>query len=68
MIPILLDGETIGTILVRCSLHDAYAHMQRNVIIMVLMMAVLFLAALLFTARLQRGISEPLLELADTAS
>jgi uncharacterized membrane protein affecting hemolysin expression len=25
--PILLDGETIGTILVRCSLHDAYAHM-----------------------------------------
>jgi nitrogen fixation/metabolism regulation signal transduction histidine kinase len=41
--------------------------MQRNMIIMALMMALSFLAALLFTGRLQRGISEPLLELADTA-
>jgi signal transduction histidine kinase/DNA-binding response OmpR family regulator len=65
--PILQDGENIGTIVLRCSLHDAYAHMQRNVTIMVLMMALSFLAALQFTGRLQRGISEPLLELADTA-
>jgi len=28
--PILLDGENIGTIVLRCSLHDAYAHMQRT--------------------------------------
>jgi len=62
--PILLDGENIGTIVLRCSLQTAYAHMQRNVIIMVLMMVLSFLAALLFTGRLQRGISEPLLELA----
>ena len=41
--------------------------MQRNVIIIVLMMALSFLAALLLTGRLQRGISERLLELADTA-
>lgn len=62
-----MDGKNIGTIVLRCSLHEAYGHMQRNVIIIVLMMALSFLAALLLTGRLQRGISERLLELADTA-
>jgi uncharacterized membrane protein affecting hemolysin expression len=51
--PILQDGENIGTIVLRCSLHDAYAHMQRNVTIMVLMMALSFLAALQFTRHLR---------------
>jgi len=65
--PILLDGETIGTILLRCSLQSAYEHMERNVALMILAIACSFLAALLFTARLQQGISRPLLELAAIA-
>jgi len=65
--PILLDGENIGTILLRCSLQTAYAHMKRNVGVMVLAIACSFLAALLFTARLQQRISGPLLELAEIA-
>ncbi|HXI40508.1 MAG TPA: response regulator [Bryobacteraceae bacterium] len=65
--PILLDGENIGTILLRCSLQTAYAHMERNVGVTILAIACSFLAALLFTARLQQGISGPLLELAAIA-
>jgi len=65
--PILLDGETIGIILVRSSLASAYAHMERNLAVIVLVVFVSFLMARLFTASLQRGISGPLLELADTA-
>ena len=65
--PIVLDGETIGTILVRASLQSAYAHMERNLAIIVLLISLSFLLALLFTASLQRGISGPLLELAETA-
>ena len=65
--PIRLNGEPIGTILVRCSLSEGDAHMKRNVGIMVLMIALSFLVALVATTRLQRGITGPLLELAETA-
>jgi signal transduction histidine kinase/DNA-binding response OmpR family regulator len=65
--PIVLDGEAIGTILVRASLHSAYAHMERNVGVIILMMSISFVIALGFTVSMQRGISEPLLELAEIA-
>jgi signal transduction histidine kinase/CheY-like chemotaxis protein len=65
--PILLNGEPIGTILIRCSMSDGYAHLKRNVGIMVLMIAFSFLVAFVATTRLQRGITGPLLELAETA-
>jgi signal transduction histidine kinase/DNA-binding response OmpR family regulator len=66
--PILLDGEVIGTILVRDDMRPDYLQMAQNVCAMILMMLLAFVAALLFTAKLQRGISEPLLELAATAN
>ena len=65
--PILLDGETTGAILVRSSLASDYAHMERNLGIICLMIFFSFLMASFFTASLQRGISGPLLELAGTA-
>jgi len=65
--PILLDGEPIGTILIRYSLESAYRHTQRNVLVIVLTMAASLLIALLLTTRLQRSISAPLLALAQTA-
>ena len=65
--PILLDGEAIGTILVRLSLAEAYAHMERNLGIIILVIFISFLSARLLTLSLQRGISGPLLELAETA-
>jgi two-component system, sensor histidine kinase and response regulator len=65
--PILLNGEDIGTLLLRCDLLDAYSRILRNVGVVLLVILLSFLVALLFTARLQRGISSPLLELAATA-
>ena len=65
--PIILDGEVIGTIQVHLSLASAYAHLKRNVAVIVLTIFISFLAALPATASLQRGISRPLLELAATA-
>jgi len=65
--PIILDTETIGFILVRSSLASAYAHSKRNVAVIVLAIFISFLAALPATSRLQRGISDPLLDLAGIA-
>jgi signal transduction histidine kinase/CheY-like chemotaxis protein len=65
--PILLNGERIGTILVRCSMDSAMTHMLRSIAMMVLVISLSFVAALLFSTRLQRGISDPLLYLAETA-
>ena len=65
--PILLDGESIGSILIRCSLQEAYGRMRRNVAILFIVIAVSLLGSVLFTQRLQRTISGPLLALAQTA-
>jgi two-component system sensor histidine kinase/response regulator len=65
--PILLHGEDIGTLVLRCNLLDAYSRILRNVGVVVLVILLSFVVALLFTARLQRGISAPLLALAVTA-
>ena len=65
--PIVLDTETIGFILVRSSLASAYAHLWRNVGVIVLTIFISFLAALPATASLQRGIAGPLLDLAAIA-
>ncbi len=65
--PIILDTETIGFILVRSSLASAYAHLKRNVAVIVLTIFISFLAARPATASLQRGIAGPLLELAGIA-
>jgi len=65
--PIILDGEVIGTIQVRSSLTSAYAHMARNLAVIVFTIFISFLAALPATASLQRGIAGPLLDLARIA-
>jgi signal transduction histidine kinase/DNA-binding response OmpR family regulator len=66
--PILYDGEIVGTILVCNDMRPAYLQMAQNVCVLILMMLLAFAAALLFTAKLQRGITEPLLALAGTAN
>jgi two-component system sensor histidine kinase/response regulator len=65
--PINLDGEPIGSILIRCSLQDAYGHLRRNLMIIVFTIAAAFMIALLLTTKLQQTISGPLLALARTA-
>ena len=65
--PILLDGDSIGSILIRCSLREAYGRIKRNVVVLFFVIAISLLGSVLFTQRLQRTISGPLLELAQTA-
>ena len=65
--PILLDGESTGSILIRCSLLEAYGRIRRNVVVLFFVIAISLLGSVRFTQRLQRTISGPLLELAQTA-
>jgi signal transduction histidine kinase/CheY-like chemotaxis protein len=65
--PILLDRERIGSILIRCSLQEAYGRMKRNLVVLVIMIAISLLGSMLFTQRLQQTISSPLMALARTA-
>jgi len=63
---VVLDGEEIGTILVETSAARLYESMGRNLVISAVVFAAALLIALLLSARLQRTVSNPVLELADT--
>src|SRR5579864_217339 len=65
--PIRLDGEIIGTILVHLDMQSAYSQMRRSIALIVVVMLIAFLLALVLTTKLQRIITDPLLELAGTA-
>jgi two-component system sensor histidine kinase/response regulator len=65
--PILLDGERIGTIFIESDLGRVYARARRSGEILLVVIIVAFLAAYLLALRLQREISEPIVELARVA-
>jgi len=66
--PIKDDGRTIGAVQLHASMKPAYAHLRLEIITM----AVIFVLASLFayglSARLQKVISEPILDLTRTAN
>jgi two-component system sensor histidine kinase/response regulator len=66
--PIQLKGETIGTIYVKSDLQALYASTVRFVGIISIAILISFVTAYLLASRLQRVISEPILNLAATAS
>jgi signal transduction histidine kinase/CheY-like chemotaxis protein len=65
--PISLDGDTIGTVYVRADLNPLYAQIRRYAAIAMLGLLASFLAAYAVATRLQKIISEPILELTGTA-
>ncbi|MBZ5554190.1 MAG: response regulator [Acidobacteriia bacterium] len=65
--PVVLQGERIGTIYLRSDLQELNARMKRYVLIMGLVLLMAVLVAGLLSTRLQRVISGPILELAETA-
>jgi signal transduction histidine kinase len=65
--PIVLDREGIGTIAIRSDLRDFYARLERYTTIGAFVMLVSLVVGFLLSARLQRAISEPILQLAGTA-
>ncbi len=66
--PIRLNGETIGTIYVKSDLEALYARTARFVGIISIAILISFVTAYLLASRLQRVISEPILDLAAMAS
>src|SRR5580704_9484332 len=66
--PIILNGESIGTIFIEADLRDLNERMTRFLEIDFLVLLVSLAVAFLLSTRLQRVISGPIRELADTAS
>jgi two-component system sensor histidine kinase/response regulator len=66
--PIQLSGEEIGTIYLKSDLGELYSRAERFGQIALIVILASFVIAYLLASRLQRVISEPILELARTAS
>ncbi len=64
---IKLDGEIIGSVCLKADLHPMYAMLETNILIIIGVLALASFAAYFVSSRLQRIISEPILELACTA-
>ncbi len=67
VLPIELDGERVGTVYVRASLDELVARMTLFAAVTLLIVVVCALVGLAISAGLQRRISKPLLDLAETA-
>jgi len=65
--PILHDEERVGTIFLKFGLSELSHRTRRNMGVVAVMLVVSAALALLLASRLQRGISQPLLDLAQVA-
>jgi len=64
---IVLDGEKTGTILIRADLSELFDELIRHLQITGIILAPLFLITYVLSSRLQKIISKPILDLANTA-
>ncbi|MBN2029252.1 HAMP domain-containing protein [bacterium] len=64
---ILLDGEKIGRVYIQSNLGEIQARLERFVVIVGFVLAILLLVSYFMTSKLQRIISKPILHLADIA-
>jgi signal transduction histidine kinase/CheY-like chemotaxis protein len=65
--PVVLDGETIGTICLRSDLQPMYAMLKDKIVTIIGVVLLASLAAYLVSSRLQAIISRPILSLAGVA-
>ncbi|HKX29444.1 MAG TPA: response regulator [Blastocatellia bacterium] len=65
---IIFDGEMVGTVYIRSDLQELNARLERYIGIVTLVMLASSLLAFLLSASLQRVISDPILQLAQTAN
>jgi signal transduction histidine kinase len=64
-LPILEQGEKVGTIYVACDLYEGTNRLKRSAVIAMLVLGASLLAAFFLSLRLQRVISGPVLQLAQ---
>jgi signal transduction histidine kinase len=65
--PVRLDGKTLGTLYIESDLREMYSRLRLQAVTVTAVLFAAGLVALLFSSRLQRWISEPISDLADTA-
>lgn len=65
--PIMHDGQAVGAIYIHSSLEELHGQFSRYVAIVAVIFVVALTAAAMLSTWLQRKISRPILELADTA-
>ncbi len=65
--PVILEEEIIGAVYIQCSLKAVYIRLGGYALIVVVVLLLALLVAYGVSNRLQRTISQPILELADTA-
>ncbi len=65
--PVTLDGERIGTLVLRAELRELRSQVVEHLALTVAVMVGGMLAALFFASRLQRFVSEPVADLVQTA-
>ena len=68
ILPVMLHNERIGTIWLQSDLQDIYASLVRGGAIVSLIMLLSFFFAVFISSKLQRVISKPILDLANTAN
>jgi len=66
-LPIIRDGERIGTVCIASGLNDQRDRLKLDIRSMALILLVCLVAAFILSSRLQRGISGPVVELARVA-
>lgn len=67
MLPIALDGERIGSVFLIADLEELYFQLGNQFVIVVLVLLMSLLVALIISLRMQRIISIPILNLAESA-
>ncbi len=65
--PIILDGETIGTVCLRSNLNPIRSMLKRNTRIIIAVLLLVTAVACMMSSGLQRIISKPILNLAEVA-
>ena len=66
--PITLDGERVGTLYIASDLREIRAHMKEDAKFTAAIVFACLIVAFVLSSRLQRGISEPIVELARVAA
>jgi two-component system, NtrC family, sensor kinase len=64
-LPILMQGEKVGTIYVACDLYERDDQLKRSAVIAIIVLGISLLVAFFLSVRLQRVISGPVLQLAQ---
>jgi two-component system, NtrC family, sensor kinase len=64
-LPIIMQGEKVGTIYVACDLYERDDQLKRSAVIAIIVLVISLLIAFFLSVRLQRVISGPVLQLAQ---